>query len=314
MSEVLRLPYFTQDEHSIRYLGQYPYLELDGLDLDSPNSERFLLSEGIYVRKPSFLTSQETTGITVGLEPHPDDTALSSSGYVMSSLEAGEACEIVNLFSRTAIERFPWQGKVIITEEQFEALRLQESRIAVKEFLGQRFTSLRLPLASKRGYREIFADKHEDQGLVRRVGETLVNTIVELDAKTVLSPLAVQGHIDHLVTFDVGMFIKRALGHRIELLLYEDYPYTRNKEAYSRRLQTVMAECQLQEEYVAVDAYLDRMADMAIIYRSQFDDINRDQMHALMREDLRATALEGRARGFSLEAECAQRYWRVYES
>jgi hypothetical protein len=69
----------------------------------------------------------------------------------------------------------------------------------------------------------------------------------------------------------------------------------------------------LSEEYISVDDYLGSMADMAIIYRSQFDDINRDQMYAIMRGDFRATALETRAEEATMHAECAQRYWRVHE-
>lgn len=311
MSEVMALPYFEIEERKISYLKQFPYLDLDGLTVDSPAGERFLLAEGIFVKKPCFPNLVVNSRKILALEPHPDDVALSSSGYLMRSIEAGDGCHVMNLFSKTAIERFPWNDKVDITKDQLEALRLQESHIAITDFLGQHFTSLRLPLASMRGYSEIFADKHNDQDLVKHIGNNAVKTIAELDVNVVLSPLAVQGHIDHLVTFDVGMYIKDVMGSDVDLVLYEDYPYVRNKDAYDKRLQVVKSNYSLDEEYVPVDPYLAFMADMAIIYRSQFDDINRDQMHALMREDFRATALEANARGFSLEAECAQRYWKV---
>lgn len=312
MSELLQLPYFTQDEHAIKYLGQYTYLELDGFDLASPVGKNLLLAEGICVNKTVFPEAADGSKIVV-LEPHPDDLALSASGYAMDVMAAGGMCQIINLFSKTDINRFPWQDKVTITEEELENLRLQESHLAVEEFLGQQFTSMRLPLASKRNYEEIFAEEHHDHELVTRVGDTLARIIAELDADTILSPLAVQGHIDHLVTFDLAMFVKHALGNQVEIVLYEDYPYTRNKNAYSRRLREVMDKHQLTQEYITVDDHLDSMADMAIIYRSQFDDVNRDQMLAIMREDLRATALEARAEGVAIRAECAQRYWRVHE-
>lgn len=314
MSEALTLPYFVQGEHDIKYLGQHSYLETDGINLASPIGQRVLLAEGICVNELSLPTDRPSEGrILAALEPHPDDLALSASGYAMSAIAAGGICRSMNLFSRTAIDRFPWHDKVNLTEEELEDLRLQESNLAVGDFLGQQFTSLRLPLASKRGYEEIFADTHHDQGLVRQVSDELTDTIVEDGVDTVLCPLAVQGHIDHLVTFDVGMSIKRNLGNEIDLILYEDYPYTRNKRAYSQRLQKVSDMCRLGPEYLNVDDFLDSMADMAIIYRSQFDDINRDQMHAVMREDLRATALEARVEGAAISGECAQRYWRVYE-
>jgi len=314
MTDILPLPFYSYDQKNIYYLEQYPCFDLAGLDMGSPGSERFLLAEGIQVARPDFQTGTNVGDQVMVLEPHPDDFALSSSGYVMSRLDAGDSCLVQNLFSRTAIERFPWHDKVDLTEEQLENLRLLESRVAVEEYLGQAFHSLRLPLASKRGYTEIFGNTHRDQALVERIGEKLVHKIIELEVETVLSPLAVQGHIDHLVTFDVGMHIKKALGDQIELLVYEDYPYSRNKSAYNSRIQATQKQYSMEAEYTGVDDYLGYMASMAIIYRSQFDDINRDQMYAVMREDLRATALEARAAGIILADECAQRYWRIDET
>ncbi len=311
MSELLQLPYFSQDGSIVRYLGQYEYASLDGLDLHSPSGERFLLSEGIAVRRPDLPRASNPDDSVIVLEPHCDDLALSASGYVMDAVAQGKECQSINLFSRTAIDRFPWGDKVTLSEDKFEILRLQESRLAIEDFLGQHFSSLQLPLASKRGYAEIFADNHRDEELVQEVGEMIAAVVLQTGAHKLLSPLAVQGHIDHLVTFDVGMFVKKALGDRVELILYEDYPYSRNKTAYAARLKRVKDQYNLQAEYIAVDAHLNAMSDMAIIYRSQFDDLNRDQMHAIMREDVRAVALEAKAGGIAVGAECVQRYWRV---
>ena len=186
--------------------------------------------------------------------------------------------------------------------------------MAVEGFLAQEFVSMELPLASKRGYEEIFAETHHDYELARQIGDFVTNISVEFGADTILSPLAVQGHVDHLVTYDAGILTKQALGNRVELIFYEDYPYSRNKSAYHRRLNRVMGSSALSSEYVAIDDYLDSMADMAIIYRSQFDDVNRDQMLAIMREDFRAVAMEAKAEGSDTGAECVQRYWRLNES
>lgn len=315
MSDILKLPYFSRQDNAIFYLDQYEYLDLDGINIASPAGERLLLAEGVNVKMPSIpVPSQPSNERIVILEPHPDDFALSASGYGMNTIASGSVCHVINLFSRTTIARFPWQNKVTINEEMLEELRLQESQLAVGSFLGQEFTSLRLPLASKRGYDEIFAERHHDQVLVQHIGGLLTSMIVELDTKTILCPLAIQGHIDHLVTFDVGMFIKDALGNQVNLVLYEDYPYARNKNAYAKRLLEVSVDHRLTQEYIAVDENLNTMADMAIIYRSQFDDINRDQMYAIMREDTRATSLEAKAEGINMKAEHMQRYWRVYEN
>lgn len=315
MSESLVLPFFTEDGNCFSYLEQYPYIDLGELEAGSPIRERILLSEGIHIIKPKIeVPYSAVSDKLVVLEPHPDDMALSASGYVMRALARGGQCQVIDLFSRTSINRFPWRDKVHLDEEALEQLRLQESHLAVEEFLGQQFSTMQLPLASKRGYKDIFSRSHDDDELVASIGKALVKSIADSGANKILSPLAVQGHIDHLVTFDVGMYIKRVLGNEVDLILYEDYPYSRNKTAYTERLGEVRADSELDPEYVEVDDYLDAMADMAIIYRSQFDDLNRDQMHAIMREDFRATALERQSSLSSAQSECAQRYWLVYEN
>lgn len=311
MSDILHLPYFNQVDQSIRYLDQYEYADINGLEINSPSGERFLLAEGIYVGKPDFSDVPKSGRRAMVLEPHCDDLALSASGYAMEAICSGGTCDSMNIFSKTAVDRFPWSDKVHITEEEFEGLRLQESQLAIEEFLGQNFKSLRMPLASKRGYGEIFASTHHDHELVRSIGDIVIGDIQVDGIDTLLCPMAIQGHIDHQVTFDVGIYAKRALEDQVELVIYEDYPYARNRVAYNKRLKEVRGEHELQAEYLPVDRFLESMADMAIIYRSQFDDINRDQMLAIMREDLRAVALEAKADGFVIDGECAQRYWRV---
>lgn len=157
MSEILQLPYFTKEEGCFKYLGQYTYLETEGIDSESPAGRKILLAEGIYVNKPDFPATEQEGCRTVILEPHPDDAALSASGYMMNAVGVGGVCRVINVFSKTAIDRFPCKDKVAITEEQLEDLRLEESRLAVEELLGQQFESLRLPLAAKEAMRKFLA-------------------------------------------------------------------------------------------------------------------------------------------------------------
>lgn len=218
MSNTLSLPYFTQTEQGIDYLGQYRYINTAGLDLNSPVGQRILLSEGVRVRRPPFAQTEAATlegQRTVVLEPHPDDLALSASGYLMNSIAAGGIGKAINIFSKTSIDRFPWRDKITLSESEFEELRLRESRLAIVDFLGQEFVSMGLPLASKRGYEKIFAETHHDYELVHQIGEFVAHICLEFDADTILSPLAVQGHIDHLVTFDAAILAKLALGRKI---------------------------------------------------------------------------------------------------
>lgn len=60
---------------------------------------------------------------------------------------------------------------------------------------------------------------------------------------------------------------------------------------------------------VTTDKYLEIMADLIIIYRSQFDDINRKQMIAIIKEDFRATS--SIKKSFDENTEFSQRYFKV---
>ena len=64
----------------------------------------------------------------------------------------------------------------------------------------------------------------------------------------------------------------------------------------------------IEDFYIDTKKYLETIADLIIIYRSQFDDINRNQMLAIIKEDFRATAAEHKANN---KKEFLQRYFKV---
>ncbi len=308
----LELPYFEQNGHIITYLGQHPYANVEGLDLSSPAGDKFKTSEGLHVARIESFTADPNGEKILVIEPHPDDFALSASGLVLTRLAKGATCTILNVFSRTATDKFPWDGKVNLGEDDFEQLRLMESRLAVELYLGQTFHSLRLPLASLRGHHEVFGTDHNEPELVKTLGELIVEQVQNDEIDTVLFPLAIQGHKDHLLTHDAAIAARSVVGDACDFIMYEDYPYARNKLAYSSRLAKVQR-LHAEELYIAVDAWVAIMANMAIIYRSQFDDINRDQMLAIMREDYRAVSAEAREACADVAGEHMQRYWRLHE-
>lgn len=309
--KLISLPYFREKNSSISYLGQYEYLDLSSSKLSPGLKERIFTDEGIFVQKRALTKTDKRSERLLVIEPHPDDFALSASGYVLSCLSQGASCTVLNIFSRTSIEKFPWRDKVKISESQLESLRLQESRIAVEEYLGENFESYRLPLSALRVNRKTFVTKHNEEELVDELAARLSKKINDEHFDIILCPLAIQGHVDHLVTFDALIKVYKSLDSKIEFIFYEDFPYSKNKKAYYSRLDTIQKIVAIEAFYVSVDRYLDIMADLVIIYRSQFDDINRNQMLAIIRENLRTTSASYNKNPQKGQSKLMQRYFKA---
>lgn len=309
MSHYVRLPYFEQEQHTVTYLGHH-YADINGLDLESPVGYQWQFDEGIIVEPPRFIEISEGANLLI-VEPHPDDFALSASGLVLSELAKGGSCDVVNIFSRGSVQNFPWHEQINISQDELEQLRIAESRFAVESYLGQSFSSYRLPMASVRGNEETFGDQHYEPELAKNIGERLLAHITETEPDIVLVPAAIQGHKDHLIVFDAAMQAREETRGEQRFVLYEDYPYARNKVAYAARLAVIHEMTGLECFYIDVKPHIGHMTDLAIIYRSQFDDINRTQMLAILQQDTRATAAEATSERNLHTYEFLQRYWEV---
>lgn len=311
MSDFMRLPYFNYSGNKVRYLGQYEVLDIDGLPAGSDLANRLMTDEGVIIRRRMIPKKNKPSGKLLVIEPHPDDFALSSSGYALNALSEGHACKVLNLFSKTAINNFPWKNRLDITERELEKLRLLESRLAIEDYLGEEFESFNLPMATLRGNQKIFVSKHEDAELSNSLAETLMKKIAKEKYDTVLCPLGVQGHIDHLVAFEATVTAYKKLRGSFSLIFYQEYPYARNHRALSDRLQQVKALAQLQPRYLDVGGYIEQICDMISIYRSQFDDINRQQMLAVIKEDFRAIGAEASGQSVKGSSEFMQKYYKL---
>ncbi len=307
--EIINLPYFEIKNDSIFYLGQYEYLSLKKSSLSGKLKKKILADEGVVVHKKAIQNVNITKKILV-VEPHPDDFALSASGYALEGLAEGASLSILNLFSRTSITNFPWFEKIVISETQYEELRLQESKIAIEEYLGSKFNSLKLSLASVRGNNRTFSKKHSEDELVDQIALALIKKISTEKIDVVLCPMAIQGHIDHLVAFAATIKAYRQIKQKIDLIFYEDMPYARNKSVYAKRIKQLKLSMDLEKFYIPTEPYLETIADLIIIYRSQFDDIKRTQMLAIIKEDFRATANDYNSKNIK-KVEFAQRYHKL---
>lgn len=309
MPERSNLPFFEVGQGIVRYLG-YPYAHTQGIDLDSPAGIQWQIDQGMMVTPPEFGHDADGKKM-LAIEPHPDDFALSASGFVISELANGGSCDVVTVFTRGSEQNFPWREQIKLSQDELERLRITESRFAIESYLGQSFSTYRMPISSERGNKETFGDHHGEPELARAIGGRLLALITETEPDIVLLPAAIQGHKDHLVAFDAAMQARAKSTERQRFVVYEDYPYARNKIAYAARLAVIQEITPLESFYINIEPHIDHMADLAIIYRSQFDDINRAQMLAIMQQDARAIADEARSAGYPIGHEFLQRYWEV---
>ena len=311
MNNFIRLPYFNEDSGKICYLDQCEVLDIGGLSADSDLANKLMTDEGVIIRRRMISKKNKPSGKLLVVEPHPDDFALSSSGYALMALSEGYECKVLNLFSKTAVDNFPWKNKLDITERELEKLRLLESRLAIEDYLGEEFESFNLPMATLRGNKEIIVSKHEGADLTNSIAETLIKKISKENYDVVLCPLGIQGHIDHLVAFEAAVTAYKKSKRSFNLIFYQEYPYARNHQALSDRLQRLKELAQLQPLYIDVGGYVEQICDMISIYRSQFDDINRHQMLAVIKEDFRAIGAEATDQSVKGSREFMQKYYKL---
>lgn len=84
------------------------------------------------------------------------------------------------------------------------------------------------------------------------------------------------------------------------MILYPEYPYARCKKSYIDRLREINEVFNLKEIIIDIENKLQDMVNVISVYKSQFDDINKEQMLAIVREDGRAIATEYKKENISL--------------
>lgn len=321
------LPQFRILDKRILFLGQHPVLEFDReINQEDKLTEKILIDEGILIKKRWKLDEKnkknkgknnECKCNSAGkkniliLEPHPDDFALSCSGYALEQIKNGSDIKIVNMFSKYSLSTFPWRKSVSISESVYERIRLKESYIALTDYIGVKFESFRFPSALKRDHKTPFETMNDKDAILEsRIQELVMKEILSNKYTTIISPAGIQHHADHILAYNVALKIKKEQ-ENIELLLYEDYPYARNRPAYNERMNDIHGNLLISQLYTATDDLIEVMADLISIYRSQFDDLNRSQILAIVKEDGRNIAVEGKMQHYSMKGEFAQRVLKV---
>lgn len=267
---------------------------------------RYLLNEGVIVAAGPAPTFPQSGRSLLVIEPHPDDLALSAAGILLACFARADHISALTIFGAFSLATFPWKG-TRIEKAAYERLRMDESDTCFKLYLrGVRHRCLGMSSALLRGYASPFLPlRVQDKEAIDRIVDAVSAEAHDCDA--VVIPAAIGCHVDHGAVFEGAM---RALAGRSRpaVLLYEDMPYAHDRKALASRMDSLRRNLRIEPVLLDVGMHLERMADMATIYRSQFDDVNREQRLALLREDCRAVASEE-----GTAYEFCQRYWRVLQ-
>lgn len=284
MKKEINLPFFSAENDKLTYLDRYTICDLPK---EENIKKMFLKQYGAIIEKDINTNVDKTIEVLV-LEPHPDDFALSAMGYIQENMNV----TVLNIFSKMKIDSFTWSEHIDINEKEYESLRLLESKIAIQDILNYDFISL----------------KEESTRITKRTIQEIKKSIIEAVKKIleekkfdiIMIPMGVGKHLDHLCIYEAIINEYVNLNIDSTMILYPEYPYARCKKSYIDRLKEIYEVFDLKENIVNIETKLQDIVNVISIYKSQFDDINKEQMLAVVREDGRAISTEYNKENVSL--------------
>ena len=284
MKKEINLPFFSAENDKLTYLDRYTICDLPK---EENIKKMFLKQYGAIIEKDINTNVDKTIEVLV-LEPHPDDFALSAMGYIQENMNV----TVLNIFSKMKIDSFTWSEHIDINEKEYESLRLLESKIAIQDILNYDFISL----------------KEESTRITKRTIQEIKKTIIEAVKKIleekkfdiIMIPMGIGKHLDHLCIYEAIINEYVNLNIDSTMILYPEYPYARCKKSYIDRLKEIYEMFDLKENIVNIETKLQDIVNVISIYKSQFDDINKEQMLAIVREDGRAISTEYNKENVSL--------------
>lgn len=285
MREEIYMPFYSIVDNKLVYLEKYTICEL-------PKEEyirkRILEDEGAILLKNKKNETSINQRILV-IEPHPDDFALSALGYINDNMQV----TVLNIFSNMKLDSFTWKESIKIDENEYEQLRLKESKIAIEQILNYKFISLK--------EKSMKINKDSVKSIQNKIICNLTKIIENYSIDTLMIPMGIGNHIDHITVYNAVMnnYIE-LLNKNIRVIFYPEYPYARCKKSYIERLETIKQNYKLKLQVVNVENKIDNIVNCVAVYRSQYDDINKKQMLAIIREDCRAIATEYKKEKISL--------------
>lgn len=266
-------PFFEIKNNELLYLGRK---KVCNLSTDKIVNEYLLKNEGVLFDK--CINNKKNMNVLV-LEPHSDDFALSVLGYTLNECNA----IVLNVFSKTNLEYFTWKDYISISDLEYEKIRLEESNFVVEELLNQKFVSMKEK--STRISNEPINNVKDR--IKREIQSYLENNSID----ALFVPMGIGNHPDHLIVFDAVLDMLDEL-KKYKIFLYPEYPYARCRKSYNERLNYILKKFSIIPVIKSVSNKLDIIVDCISAFKSQFDDINRNQMLSIVREDCRALATE----------------------
>lgn len=282
MKEFIVSPFYSIIDNKLLYLGKY---EICKLPVDEEIKKKILINEGV-ILKDNQIENKKNSALV--LEPHPDDFVLSALGYTLNRYNT----IVCNIFSKTNINSFTWIKNIKINEKEYESLRLEESKVSIEELLKQHFISLKEESTR--------ITKNDTKSIEEKILNFIKNVLNQKsNIDTILVPMGIGNHPDHIIVHNTIMDNYNIL-NKMKIILYPEYPYARCKENYINRLEELNSKYKLKKIIIDIEDVMETIVDAISIYRSQFDDINRNQMLAIVREDCRALAQENKKEKVSL--------------
>ncbi|MDO5557554.1 MAG: PIG-L family deacetylase [Clostridia bacterium] len=277
MKEEIYMPFYSIVDNKLVYLEKYTICELPK---EENIRKKFLEDEGVILFKNKRNETQINQKILV-LEPHPDDFSLSALGYINDNMQV----IVLNIFSNMKLDSFTWKENISIDENKYEELRMRESKIAIEEILNYKFISLK--------EKSTRINKDNVKNIENKIICNLVNILENYEIDTLMIPMGIGNHPDHIAVYNAVMNNKiKLLDKNIKVVFYPEYPYARCKKSYIDRLEEIKQKYKLNLQIVNVEEKIENIVNCVAVYRSQYDDINKKQMLAIIREDCRAIATE----------------------
>lgn len=286
MIEYIKSPFYSVKNNNLIYLNKFKICELPQ---EQSIRQKILENEGVILYKNKLNRTEKNKSILV-LEPHPDDFALSALGYIDNKKNV----IVLNIFSRMNIDSFTWNDRILITEDDYEKIRLKEDKIAIENILGQQVISLK-----EKSTR--ITDKsinYINDKIIKKLEKIMINY---KNIDTLMIPMGIGMHPDHVIVYNAIMknYIVN-LDKKVKIILYPEYPYARCKKFYIDRLKQIENQCTLKIITKNINDKINNIVNSISVYKSQFDDINKNQMLAIIREDGKAIAEEYNQKNISL--------------
>ena len=276
MKKEIYMPFFSTKNDKLNYLNKYIICDLP----KEESIKKMILKQYGAIIEKNVNTFKNKTEEVLVIEPHPDDFALSAMGYIQESMNV----TVLNIFSKMKLESFTWGKYISINEKEYEDLRLLESKIAIEEILDYNFITLKETSTriTNKSIQEIQAN------IIKAIQEILLKKSFDF----IMIPMGIGEHPDHLCVYDAVINEYSNINLKTKITSYPEYPQARSKKSYLNKLNEVNKNFDLKEIIINIENKLQDIVNVISVYKSQYDDIYREQMLAIVREDGRAIATE----------------------